>query len=149
MSTAIIRTAFPALLKRSGRAACFASVYLGRRAKLAILVQTHRTGRETNLRHSRVPFLRPGLISGIQGSLEPLALFHHQRVQIAIPGLAFCRSSLHRLGILEEQMIRDVLVARSPLLGQVVNPPQEFQNGTDQLLLLTDSFGLWNPLRAS
>ena len=78
---------------------------------------------------------RAVLIAGIQSEAEPLALFHRQSVPVAIPGHLLCSSPPRRLGILEQEMVGDVLVTRGALLGQRVDPSQEFQNGTDQLLL--------------
>ena len=75
------------------------------------------------------------LVAGIQSEAEPLALFHRHSVPEAIAGRFLFSSPLCRIGVLEQQVVRNVLVTRCTLLGQVVDPSQKFQNRTDQLLL--------------
>ena len=75
------------------------------------------------------------LITGIQSAAEPLALFHYQRVQVAIVGLTFGGSTLLGGSVGKKQVIGNVFVTDRALLRQVVGPSEQLQDGTDQILL--------------
>ena len=73
------------------------------------------------------------LITGIQSEAEPLALFHHQRVQVAVAGLPLGRSALLGGSVGKKQVIGNVFVTDRALLRQVVGPSEQLQDGTDQV----------------
>ena len=78
---------------------------------------------------------RVALVPAIQGYAEPLALFDDQGIVVTSVRFDFGCGPTLGLAVREEQQVRDVFVTSSPLLRQVVGPPQEFQYRTDQLLL--------------
>ena len=75
------------------------------------------------------------LITGIQSEAEAFALFHHQRVQVAVAGLPLGRSTLLGGSVGKKQVIGNVFVTDRALLRQVVGPSERLQDGTDQILL--------------
>ena len=75
------------------------------------------------------------LITVIQSTAEPLALFHYQRVQVAIVGLPLGGSTLLGGSVGKKQVIGNVFVTDRALLRQVVGPSEQIQDGTDQILL--------------
>ena len=97
-----------------------------------------------DLRRRQVPeylaVRRPGpapvlTVPGIESQAEPLALFHHDGVPVSCFADASRGCPLLRIGVREQQKVRDVLVACRALLWQVVRPPQKLQHRADQLLL--------------
>ena len=79
--------------------------------------------------------MEPGLpVALVQRQAEALALQQRDRVPGAGPGVAF-RGAILGLGVGEEQVVGDVLVAGRPLLRQVVCPPEQLQDGPDEILL--------------
>ena len=79
---------------------------------------------------------RAGLFSfaGVEGQVEALALGDGEGVGIALRR-GFGRGAVLGRGIAEEQVVGDVFVVVAALLGQVVGPAEQLEEGADELLL--------------
>ena len=72
------------------------------------------------------------LVADVEREPEALALLDRRGMPEALRWLRFLGSHLLGSGIGKEQMVGNVLVAY-PLLGQVVRPTQELEDGADQV----------------
>ena len=74
-------------------------------------------------------------VAGVEGKAEPLALLDHQGVREPVfrPALPGCPRLGARVG--EQQMVGDILMESRGLLGKVVGPPEQLQDGANQFLL--------------
>ena len=70
----------------------------------------------------------------VERQIEALALGDGQGVGVSFGG-GFGGGKVFGFGIAEEQMIGDVFVVVAALLGQIVSPTEQFEEGADQLLL--------------
>ena len=75
------------------------------------------------------------LIMGIQSDAEALAFFHHQSVPVAVAGLTLCGSTLLGADVGIKQVIGDVFLTGRALLRQVIDPSEQIQDWSDQILL--------------
>ena len=73
-------------------------------------------------------------VACVQGQAEAFALSDDQRVGVAILAGLGSGAGLG-VGIAKEQMVGDVFVAFIALLGQVVGPAEQIEQGADQVLL--------------
>ena len=85
------------------------------------------------MRRPDLDFIVP--VTVVQGQPEALALLHRGGVPESVIGVAFRRGALFRVDIGKQQMVRNIFVASRALLGQIVRPSEQLQNGSDQLLL--------------
>ena len=77
---------------------------------------------------------RTGLVACVERQIEAFALGDGQGVGVSFGG-GFGGGKVFGFGIAEEQMIGDVFVVVAALLGQIVSPTEQFEEGPDQLLL--------------
>ena len=73
--------------------------------------------------------------AGVERQAEPLALLDDEGVLVAVVGLGSRVGAILRVGVGEQQVVRDVLVAGGGLLGQVVCPAQQVEHRADEVLL--------------
>ena len=71
----------------------------------------------------------------IQRESKPFALLDNPGVPVTLPGAASRSCALLGVRVREQQMVRDILVSRRPLLRKVVRPSQKLQHRPDYLLL--------------
>ena len=82
-----------------------------------------------------LPVRRPAPLPAVERKPKAFALCNDRRVAKARTGIALSRGLLLGIGVGEKQVIGNVLVARSALLRQIINPPKQRQNRTNQVLL--------------
>ena len=73
--------------------------------------------------------------ASVQEQAEPLALFHHDGVMVALSRAGSGNGLFLGVSVGKQQEIRNVFVPGGALLWQVIGPSQQFQNRADQFLL--------------
>ena len=71
----------------------------------------------------------------VQGQAEALALLDDEGVPVAVGGRGSLDGAGLGVGVGEQQVVGDVLVAVGALLGEVVGPAEQLEDGADQVLL--------------
>ena len=74
-------------------------------------------------------------VPGIEGQAEAFALLDYGGVTVPAPWVGSAGGAGLGLGVGEEEMVGDVLVAVRALLGQVVGPAEEVEDRPDEVLL--------------